>query len=46
MVQESIPRPSPELTKDGRRIVYPIWRDDMAEAIIELVKKKPSGNSV
>lgn len=33
-------RPAPELTEDGRRIVYPIWRADMAEAIIESVKKK------
>ena len=28
----------PEYTADGRKIVYPIWRDDLAEATILPVK--------
>jgi hypothetical protein len=27
-------RPKQDQTADGRKIVYPIWRDDLAEAII------------
>lgn len=27
-------RPIDDKTEDGRKIVYPIWRDDLAEAII------------
>ena len=29
-----VKRPKDDRTPDGRRIVYPIWRDDMAEATI------------
>jgi hypothetical protein len=29
-----IERPKPEMTEDGRKIVYQIWRDDLAEAVI------------
>jgi hypothetical protein len=29
-----VAHPKPELTADGRRIVYTIWRDDLAEALI------------
>jgi hypothetical protein len=28
------PRPVNDRTKDGRQIVYPIWREDLAEAVI------------
>lgn len=28
------PRPKPEVLDNGRKIVYPIWRDDLAEATI------------
>ena len=27
-------RPKDDVTADGQRIVYPIWREDLAEAII------------
>ena len=27
-------QPKNDFTADGRRIVYPIWRDDLAEALI------------
>jgi len=29
-----IERPKDDTTADGRRIVYQIWRDDLAEALI------------
>ena len=34
-----IERPKDDRTPDGRRIVYPIWREDLAEATI-LPKEK------
>lgn len=33
-MSESDKRPVGDKTEDGRSIVYPIWRDDLAEAII------------
>lgn len=31
-------RPKPELTEDGRQIIYTIWRPDLAEVIIQNAK--------
>jgi len=37
------PRPKNDTTEDGRRIVYPIWRDDLAEATILPREKRDGG---
>lgn len=31
-------RPKDDVTADGRKIVYPLWRDDIVEATILPVK--------
>ena len=36
-------RPIDDMTEDGRKIVYPIWRDDLAEALI-LPKEEEKSN--
>jgi len=41
------PRPTSDKTADGRTIVYPIWREDLAEAVIlaSVPTTKPKANS-
>ena len=45
LVEKSqVPRPQSDVTPDGRKIVYPIWRDDLAEALI-LPRSEPRDSS-
>jgi hypothetical protein len=42
--KSQVPRPQSDVTPDGRKIVYPIWRDDLAEALI-LPRSEPRDSS-
>ncbi len=39
---DSDSRPKVERTEGGRKIVYPIWRDDLAEATIFPIDREVS----
>lgn len=36
---EKVERPKPHVTENGFKVVYPIWRDDLAEAIVFMEEK-------
>jgi len=40
-VSEKVEHPKPHINENGLRVVYPIWRADLAEAIIFVEKKCP-----